>query len=494
MANFLEKISLSTCRLLRVFLGMVMLFGVFATSNSFARTNYYCNIKYTGCNSGYYLSDCGSYRDGRTVTGTAGNSCNSCPGGYTCSGSNVCPTVACIPVTLRKTNQLDYGGVDFPGWTNKTIYYRADTGYFYSDSNCNNRQTSAGIKPSATGYSFSYWQRTVDSDDYAWQVINTEETYAVLANDDGNEHATLVASNYILEPYWTCASGYTDNGNGVCTAQSVTCPAGKYLPANSGTCSNCPAGKYCAGGTLTRSSTDQGITGDITAGYFCAGGGKTATPSSSSDSVSGSSCGKCTDNGASGTSLRPTYSNAGAASCTACPDVASAYTSRLATAYFSTNLYWGYWANDIHNTVEGCAVHFIDNDADGEYIISWYHRGGTSYHDSSWCELYGNWDVKSCVAGKYNSFATTYANAPVHTLINTADAGAYTTGIVRRAQQPKRPVSKVHTVPPVRVHVRHVRLVRKTVDPAIHRVLRHVRRLQIVQLGKHQYGTVLITQ
>ena len=57
--------------------------------------------KYTSCNSGYYISNCGSTWNGQTISSsslTTGNTCKACPSGYTCTGGLVCPkasTVTC---------------------------------------------------------------------------------------------------------------------------------------------------------------------------------------------------------------------------------------------------------------------------------------------------------------------------------------------------------------------------------------------------------------
>ena len=65
---------------------------------------YDCSVykKYTSCNSGYYISNCGtSGWTGQTISSgslTVGNSCKACPSGYKCSGGLVCPkanTVTC---------------------------------------------------------------------------------------------------------------------------------------------------------------------------------------------------------------------------------------------------------------------------------------------------------------------------------------------------------------------------------------------------------------
>lgn len=81
-------------RLLKFFACLFMLAVV---SPVFA-AGYTCptSMKYTSCNDGYYLSDCGSGPfNGGTATGTTGNSCIACPTGYTCTGSNAnCPVPA----------------------------------------------------------------------------------------------------------------------------------------------------------------------------------------------------------------------------------------------------------------------------------------------------------------------------------------------------------------------------------------------------------------
>ncbi len=52
------------------------------------------NKKYISCNPGYYLSDCGTDYNGRTLNLaqiSTGNSCRPCPGGYSCIGGTTCP-------------------------------------------------------------------------------------------------------------------------------------------------------------------------------------------------------------------------------------------------------------------------------------------------------------------------------------------------------------------------------------------------------------------
>ncbi len=83
--------------------------------------------KYTSCNSGYYMSNCGTNSanwTGQTVTPTTGNTCNLCPNGYTCSGGTRCPVVAgikCAAGTYIKANTTTCtscpGGSYCPGVT-----------------------------------------------------------------------------------------------------------------------------------------------------------------------------------------------------------------------------------------------------------------------------------------------------------------------------------------------------------------------------------------
>ena len=55
------------------------------------------SMTYTSCSNGYYVSDCGASSNwsGQTLTESdvnLGNTCESCPTGYTCTGGLVCPT------------------------------------------------------------------------------------------------------------------------------------------------------------------------------------------------------------------------------------------------------------------------------------------------------------------------------------------------------------------------------------------------------------------
>lgn len=64
--------------------------------------------KFTSCNTGYYISNCptsSSSWTGQTISSSAlttGNSCKSCPSGYSCSGGLVCPKRNTVTITLNK--------------------------------------------------------------------------------------------------------------------------------------------------------------------------------------------------------------------------------------------------------------------------------------------------------------------------------------------------------------------------------------------------------
>ena len=72
--------------------------------------------KFTSCNTGYYISNCptsSSSWTGQTISSSAlttGNSCKSCPSGYSCSGGLVCPRKSTITIRLIKNGGSGYIG------------------------------------------------------------------------------------------------------------------------------------------------------------------------------------------------------------------------------------------------------------------------------------------------------------------------------------------------------------------------------------------------
>ncbi|MBP5707585.1 MAG: hypothetical protein J6W79_01150, partial [Alphaproteobacteria bacterium] len=168
---------------------------------------------------------------------------------------------------------------------------------------------------------------------------------------NSSNESTVHTTNFGLN---SCPNAYPNSATGTTTINNcyLTLVAGKYVSAAKAGASACPGGKYSTstaniyydGSGHTTTSTCS----DINAGYFCAGGAKTATPSSSSDSVSGAACGGC--------SGRNSFSGAGASSC-----------STVSSGYYSTgcngsnNLCTGqsqctagyYCASGVRNTCAG---------------------------------------------------------------------------------------------------------------------------------------------
>ena len=69
-----------------------------------------------------------------------------------------------------------------------------------------------------------------------------------------------------------CTTNYT-GFNALFTANTHTCAAGYYLPANTDGCTICPENSYCAGGTYTfNKTTAQGLTGTCPAGLYAPAG------------------------------------------------------------------------------------------------------------------------------------------------------------------------------------------------------------------------------
>ena len=110
---------------IRKFLGFLTFFiGMIFAANSFA-TGYVCDdIKmYTSCNSGYYLSACGTEYDGRELSEddlTTGNSCMECPSDdYTCAGGLTCPSLKTVTISFSCGDGELKPGVTLPKITAK---------------------------------------------------------------------------------------------------------------------------------------------------------------------------------------------------------------------------------------------------------------------------------------------------------------------------------------------------------------------------------------
>ncbi len=129
------------------------------------------------------------------------------------------------------------------GSTGAKIFYAKWTAVSYSITyNLNGGTNAAGAKtsytietadytlptPTKTGYTFGGW--------YENSGLTGSAVAKIAKGSTGNK------------TYWA-----------KWTIKSVTCAAGKYLPANSLSCGDCGAGYACPGGTFEYKNTDQGI-------------------------------------------------------------------------------------------------------------------------------------------------------------------------------------------------------------------------------------------
>lgn len=165
-----EGREFSMSRILRY---LACLFMLIFAGNALAGA-YYCPSmkKYTSCEPGYYVDDCGSYRDGRllsTTRLTVGNECASCPTGYSCQGGRYCPEEAGVTVKYNlnggsgtapadQTCNLDVACLLDRG--RSTTYYRA--GYvligWSTDPDATTGVWSMYISPTETVNLYAVWQ------------------------------------------------------------------------------------------------------------------------------------------------------------------------------------------------------------------------------------------------------------------------------------------------------------------------------------------------
>ncbi len=277
-------------RKIRSFFGLfTCLFTIFFGASAFA-AGYSCpTIKqYTACNTNYHLSST-----------SAGNSCKACPANSTSNGKTTYCTCnsgywqssgdtqvvngeTCVAsVTIYKVyfyaDNLSGGSPSggspsawdasppsyhtMAGETGTTITlpsrgtaYRS--GYIFTGWNTNELGTGTHYAPGATVtipnsnlYFYAEWKSP------SCTVTNgTATDYAANASESDNYVKCSVSCNT-----WYSQSGgsdttasfayYGSDGQAAvtpsCSARSVTCQKGYYLPTNSLTCTQCPANSYC---------------------------------------------------------------------------------------------------------------------------------------------------------------------------------------------------------------------------------------------------------
>ena len=408
-------------KLLRCLAGLFIL--CFIGNNAFA-AGYNCPTyrKYTSCNSGYYISNCptsSSSWTGQTISSsslTTGNSCKSCPSGYTCSGGLVCPkkgSVTCSAGYYLKANATSCSAC---GGNN----YYCPGGTFNVSSSDQGRNT-------------------VSSGHYSTGGTSTTRT----------GQAQCTGATYCTNGVkYNCPSGYDDNiSNGKSSSAQcqIRCNAGYYLASRTDpACTAVGIGYYkeahlvSYGSASTRSecpasySTESTTSGtsirrcylSVRAGYVrngttgttltrCAAG----TYRAAHNAYYGSSysCSTC--------SGRTKYSAAGAGSC-----------STVNTGYYTTG------CNTSGNACTGqtqCSgatyctsgVQYNCPTADS----GWTRGTGTGWSSYSSCYEYRNATSISsyCASGqlrRYASSGTTWASTATEHTTFRADPGAYVSG------------------------------------------------------------------
>ena len=198
--------------------------------------------KYTSCNSGYYISECDSiqsnWQTGVSVNPNglkAGNSCKSCPSGYTCSGLLSCPRSSEVTITYnlnggsgtKPANKICYKGQTCPlNSGNTNSFYRA--GYQFVGWATSSTATSGFVifTPNTISNTMTVYA--------VWKAC----TGATYKNSSANASAACS----------TCPSGYSMGGTALTSINACRMYVndGQYLAERySSTTERCPAGYAC---------------------------------------------------------------------------------------------------------------------------------------------------------------------------------------------------------------------------------------------------------
>ncbi|MBQ2017017.1 MAG: hypothetical protein II208_00635, partial [Alphaproteobacteria bacterium] len=294
--------------------------SVLFLANNVLAAGYTCQEqKYISCKSGYYLSDWGSDPTGWTADGvmpTAGNSCVSCPAGYTCAGDTAAPVkqvihcdagyyipagsttcTACkgasseaayycpggdfTPTTATSSDRGVYSCPDKTEGERKSgfpaSYYSSENltlvkSWFSVSANTKNK------KKTDCRLSYTY---TNDRGKFSEDAVNYNESTGKYDNGGGYVYYLVINPGYYGSVKLTSTYCNTTS-NKMFYQQALPCPAGKY-------CTGYTDMPLCSSGSY---NDTLGITGSVAAGYWSAGGAKTATPASgTSANCVGSKCG-----------------------------------------------------------------------------------------------------------------------------------------------------------------------------------------------------------
>ncbi len=220
---------------------------------------YICQIG--ACSSGYVTSnnacsEC-TYTKGTnvssvSVTGSSGNICNysyTCTSGYNVSGSSSGTASGVRGVASNTVGSCSANSYTISFYSNGGAGTLPSKPMLYGEE-----YTLPGAVFSYTGYNMTGWKCTGGGSNCDGDVYGLTDVVSNLTTDN-NDTVSMTAQ-------WT--------------PKSVTCSAGKYLPAGSVTCASCLPGYYCDGGSFTFNVLqDQGLTNVCPDNYYSTGGAST---------------------------------------------------------------------------------------------------------------------------------------------------------------------------------------------------------------------------
>lgn len=276
MHTFYKVLQKNTLRKkICVFLCALCTASLVVLSNANA-AGYTCsNLTYVKCNSGYYLSDCGTTYDGRPIESpTSGNSCLPCPDGCTCSGDKTCPKlnkVSCDPgyyikQGAKECNTTCLAGHYCTGGSYEISLNGADKDYGITPCEKGTYQDAQGQKSckkcsDLDGVSAKDGTYTTDA---TGSTANTACKYtapnkpitgctSVTAATVTYNGTTWPATTYTVK----ANKGYVITNSGTKDATCTACGKGTYQPSDSSTAKNCtPCGTGTYQGNTGQSSCE----------------------------------------------------------------------------------------------------------------------------------------------------------------------------------------------------------------------------------------------